>query len=325
MRSAKKFVKLYEEAAEQDKGRRLDLPKSWDEVHALEQRIDPKYFQNEDAVLRTKAYLGLLGQTRYFGFYLAMRESDFALLNNVLFQTSRHALLAGSVAASGTDHSVELMNVLSALSCNDIAVVDAFLPRDLPLCRGSWYAEVAVNLLCTLYYNEPERLPEARVKAEKFLSKKGDTWGRGTVLYLLALIDKDAQKAGEHLQALCVSYQRLTHSGNKSYNALEKCFAEEIHGLYRFARMVDEDLFASIAQPNHACFSREFEAWQRQQGYPEGEQFYVYPPELEYMNRILRAELPHVRLEPPLNKREVYRDEEQFAKDLTENALRSGS
>ncbi len=241
-------------------------------------------------------------------------------LNNVLYQTSRRRLLECAMTASGTDHANALQDALAAFACNDFEIIEHFFPKHLPLSKGIYYTENIVNLLHIIYYGENESRDEVLKKVEKFLSKKLTNWEKYFVLYFMALLDRDAEQASECLQELCVAYQKQGYP----VDALDKCFAAELHGLYRFARLIDEDFFNSITRPKHDCFFEEFEIWQQENNYPKGKLFYTYPPEMDYVNKLFAAELPTVALreEKYGTKTEVYKDKEKFAKDLTENIKR---
>ena len=322
MKSTKQFLKLYEEAAEEcfQKWGYYYPPKTWYEFYAWNAKTFDKYLKEmEDGVKKTKSYL-LLDVANEFGFYIAFQKLDYELLNNVLYQTSRQKLLNSGTTASGTDHCNVLMDTLSAFACNDFEVIDCFFPKNLAHSKGTYYTEVSVNLLKVLYYKEFELKDEALKKADKFLSKKITYWEKYVVLYVKALINQYPEEASNCLQELCVGYQKMQHSVMSTYNKLAKCFASEIHGLYRFARIINQDLFNNIKQPKHLCFFEDFELWQKENNYPKGTLFYKYPQEMDYMNKMFEAGLPTVALHNPYPKgKDLYKDVEKFAIDLTEN------
>jgi len=323
MKNAKQFIKIYEEIAEESfqKWGYYYPPKTWDEFYAWDSKTYDEYLkEKEEEVIRTKSYVKLLDTTNDFGFYIAFQQLDYSLLNNVLYQTSRQKLLNRGMTASGTDHCNVLMNVFSAFACNDFEVIDYFFPKNLQHSKGKYYTEVSVNLLKVLYFNENEQKEEALKIADKFLSKKITVWETYVIQYFKALISQDAKEVSNCLEELCLAYQKMEHSVSKLNNKLAKFFASEIHGLYRFARIINQDLFNNIAQPKHLCFSEEFELWQKENNYPKGKVFYKYPQKMDYMNKIFEAELPTVALHNPYpNKKELYKDVEKFAIDLTES------
>lgn len=244
------------------------------------------------------------------------------MLNNVLFQTSRHKLLKQGMLAGGRDHCNVLFDALNSFACNDFEVIDHFFPKELEHSKGTYYTEVSVNLLKVLYFKETNLTDEALSKAEKFLSKKITRWEKYVVSYFKSLIHQNPEEASICLQELCSAYQKMEHSVMKLNNKLAKYFAWEVHGLYRFARIVDQAVFNKISVPKHHSFSEEFELWQKENNYPKGQLFYEYPVEMDYMNKILKATLPTVSLHNPYpGKKQLYKDVDKFAMDLTENAL----
>jgi hypothetical protein len=323
MKNVKEFLETYESMAEESfkKWGYYYPPKTWDEFHTWDNNFFEKYLrEKENGIKKTQAYIRLADNLNYFGFYEVFQNFDFKKLNNLLFQTSRQSLLNSGMLASGTDHCNVLFNCLRSFSCNDFKVIDHFFPKDLPQSKGKFYTEVSVNLLKILYYNDTEFKDEALKKADKFLTKKVTAWERLVVQYFKALIYQNAEEASNSLQELCTAYQKMEHSVSKLHNKLAKFYAYEVHGLYRFAMIVNRELFEQIKQPQHHCFLNEFEMWQKENNNPKGTLFYNYPIEMDYINKIFEAELPFVTLcNPYPNNKELYKNVDKFIEDLTKN------
>ncbi len=323
MKNIKKYLKLYEEDREKSfkKSGCYYPPKTWNEFYEWNEKTYNRCLKDEeDNILKTKLYIGLLYKIKNFGFYIAFtNNNDYKILNNVLFQTSRRKLLDSAMTGSGTDHCIFFERILPAFACNDFDIINNFLPENLPLQKSIYYNQIAVNIIKLLYYKQSELYNEIIETAHKFLNKKITSWEKYIVLYFLSLIDKDVEQSNLCLQELCSAYQRIGYPKDK----IDKCFASEIHGMYRFARIIDEDYFKKIKRPTHPCFFEDFEQWQEDNNYPKGELFYRFPEKMDYMNKIFEAEIPKVSLHNPYpNKKELYKDEEKFAKDLTKNVLK---
>jgi hypothetical protein len=321
IKNARKYIKHYEEQYEASfrEWGYYYPPRNWDELYAWEDTTYKKYLSGkDDDVIRTKCYTTLLNTTDRFGFYIAFRNLDYELLNNVLYQTSRQRLIDCGSTESGTDHSIAFYDALNSFACNDFEIIDHFFPKNLPHSKGTWYTEVSTNLLKVLYYNETDLKEGALQKAEKFLSKKITSWDKYCVLYFMSLIDRNVADASKYIQELCVAYQRIGDIFNT-----EKSFASRVHGLYRLAKIVDGDFFKAITRPRHHAFFEGFEVWQEENNYPAGELFYRRPPKMDYMNKIFEAELPFVELEEVRyegqSRTNIYKNTEKFARDLTEN------
>ena len=322
MKNAKLFLKLYDEKVE-DCFKQWGYyypPKTWDEFYAQNTKIFNKHLkENKDDIVKTKCYVSLLDVTKDFGFYIALQKLDYEYLNNVMYQTSRQRLLNSGMTAGG-DHNSLLFYATNSFSCNDFEIIDHFFPRNLQHSDGKYYTVVSVNLLKVLYFKETDLKEEALNNADIFLSGKITLWEKYVVLYFKALINLNEEEASNCLQELCLAYQKIGHNVGKLANKLEKCFASEIHGLYRFARIINQDLFNNITQPKHHCFFEGFELWQKENNYPKGKLFYKYPEEMDYMNKIFEAELPTVTLHNPYPyKNKLYSDTDKFAIDLTKN------
>jgi hypothetical protein len=320
----KEYVKLYKQESEAcfKKWGYYYPPREWSEFETWNNKVFQEHLKEMEAqnnlLLMTKCYVALLNNTKEFGFFHAFNSCDYTLLNNVLYQTSRQKLLDRGMKSSGSDHCNVLMDALSAFSCNDFEVINHFFPKELPLSKGTYYTENAVNMLKTLYYKQSDLKDEALEKARIFLDKKLSLWEKYVVSYFISLVDRNPEQASFCLQELCSAYQKL---GQNEISKLEKCFSSPVHGLYRFVREIDEPFFKEIKRPKHACFLEAFEIWQEEHGYPQGGLFYSYPKEMDYMNKIFEAELPTVALRESENKprKEFYKDVEKFAFDLTEN------
>jgi hypothetical protein len=324
MKFTEKYIQLYEEISQEcfEKHGYYYPPKNWNEFQTKNFDFFEKYLkEKENGIKKTKSYIRLAGKMNDFGFYNVYQNFDFENFNNILFQTSRQELLNRGMLASGTDHCNVLMNALKSFSCNDFRIIDYFFPKELSQSKGTYYTEISVNLMKVLYYNQLDLKEEAIQKADKFLLKKITAWEKYVVLYFMALVKPNKTEASKSLQELCSAYQKMNHSVSKLHNKLAKCFASEIHGLYRFCKVIDKNLFSEITRPKHQCFSEEFELWQIENNFPKGNIFYEYPKEMNYVNKILVTELPIVSLHKPYpNKKESYKDVDKFISDLTENA-----
>ncbi|ATA67663.1 hypothetical protein CGC48_02835 [Capnocytophaga cynodegmi] len=319
IKNIKKYLKLYHEKCEESlkKWGYYYPPRNWEEFEKWNQDTFEKYLQDlSDEISKTKLYISLLNNTKEFGFYLAFNNQDFELLNNVLYQIARQEILSTSVTESGTDHCNAFFDVLSAFACNDFQIIESLFPKELPHSKGQFYTENAVNLLKVLYFKEEDLKQIALQKAEKFLQKKITAWEKFVVLYFVALVEKDAQKASNCLQELCEAYQKLGYPREK----IDKCFAQEIHGLYRLVRELDANLFTKIEMPTHDCFFQEFEIWQQKNQFPKGKLFYTYPPKMDYMNQIFNAPMPKMELFEKTyseNRKYIFKNADKFAVDLT--------
>ena len=320
IKNQKRYIELYTQKRE-DCFKRWGYyypPIDWNEFEAWNNHTYQKYLNKDEwknKTLKTELYISLLNNDKEFGFLIAFQNYDFEILNNVIYQTSMQKLLDRSMTASGTDHANVLLNALSAFACNNFDVIDHFFPRELTLSKGKYYTEASVNLLKVLYYKDNHLLEESLQIANKFLNRKITLWEKLIIQYFISLVERNLEQVNVCLQELCPAYQKIG-----DFDKLEKCFAKEIHGLYRFIKIIDSDFFEEVKLPKHDCFFEEFETWQKEHNYPKGEIFYSYPKEMEYMNKIFSAELPIVTLtKKNSNQTELYKNEEQFASDLTDN------
>ena len=233
-----------------------------------------------DKVLRVKLYSSLLlDDTKYFAYYAAFLDGDYKQLNNALWQTGRTELLRGGLLASGTIYTDGILKGLfTSFACNDFSAIPSFIPKDLPLLKGTYYPEKCDESFYTLFIIKMKKdYPSLSRWHNIFLEKKKRTgMEEFSVRYFINLARKDAVALSESLQSFSQAYQRRGFP----YEKIDKCFADEIHGLYRLVRLFDHSLFEEVSMPSHKTFLKEFEEWQVQNQFPQGQQFYTYPQDM---------------------------------------------
>lgn len=315
----KEYIKEYQKMREKrfkDWGY-YSTPINWQEFEESNQRIFQKYLKDSkvlsDDVLRTKLYSSLLlDDIKYFAYYIAFLDGDYKQLNNAMWQTGREELIRGGLLASGTIYTDGILRGLfTSFACNDFSVISSYIPKDLPLLKGTYYPQNVINLLHALYYQDGDRLSESIILAQQFLEKKKRTgMEEFSVRYFINLARKDAAGISQNLQNLCLAYQRRGYPFEK----IDKCFADEVHGLYRLVKYFDDSMFEEVRMPSHKTFLQEFEKWQVQNQFPQGQQFYIYPQDMADANKILKNELPRIHIEK--SERNLGIDVDRFAVDL---------
>ena len=260
----KEYIKEYQKMREErfkDWGY-YSTPINWQEFEESNQRIFQKYLKDSkvlsDDVLRTKLYSSLLlDDIKYFAYYIAFLDGDYKQLNNALWQTGREELIRGGLLASGTIYTDGILRGLfTSFACNDFSVISSYIPKDLPLLKGTYYPQNVINLLHALYYQDEDRLSESIILAQQFLEKKKRTgMEEFSVRYFINLARKDVAGISQNLQNLCLAYQRRGYPFEK----IDKCFADEVHGLYRLVKYFDDSMFEEVRMPSHKTFLQEFE------------------------------------------------------------------
>ena len=192
----REYIKEYQKMREnhlEDWGYCAD-PIDWKEFEESNQRIFEKYLTDSkvlsDKVLRVKLYSSLLlDDIKYFAYYAAFLDGDYKQLNNALWQTGRTELMRGGLLASGTIYTDGILKGLfTSFAGNDFSAIPSFIPKDLPLLKGTYYPENVINLLYALYYQDEERLSESLLRAQQFLEKKKRTGMEGfSVRYFISL------------------------------------------------------------------------------------------------------------------------------------------
>ena len=78
----------------------------------------------------------------------------------------------------------------------------------------------------------------------------------------------------------------------------------------------DDSMFEEVRMPSHKTFLQEFEKWQVQNQFPQGQQFYIYPQDMADANRMLTQDLPRIYVEK--SGRDLVIDVDRFAVDLSQ-------
>ena len=231
-----------------------------------------------------------------------------------MWQIGREKLIRGGLLASGTIYTDGILRGLfTSFACNDFSVIPSFIPKDLPLLKGTYYPENVINLLHALYYQEEDRLSESIILAQQFLDKKKRTgMEEFSVRYFISLSRKDVVGISEALQSLCIAYQRRGYP----FERIDKCFADEVHGLYRLVKYFDHSMFEKVSMPSHKTFLQDFEKWQVRNQFPQGQQFYIYPQDMDDANKMLTNGLPRIYVEK--SGRDLVIDDDRFAVDLSQ-------
>lgn len=306
---SKKYIKFYE-AGDNNSNKNW---KSVDEYLQAQKDIYEEILleKHDDLEKKIKFHLYFIDNPYTLGLYISLKNENWKLLNDTLYQSSRQKLL--DITEDGYDHSGEFWEVMDAMACNDIEALEACFPQNIGLCNNGYPAFViASNMLIKLWYNTFEKDDKVLEKARKMLTQKKSLWEKAIVGFLLAIYDKDMEYASRQLDEVCKSSRRIDKP------SLHKYFCPEAHGLYNIARMIlEKDIFEKLKFPEDEGFIDEFAIWQKDNNYPKGELFVVYPKELDFMNKLLRCNIPICRLHKPYrNKKVMYRDCETMREDF---------
>lgn len=301
LKISKKYIKLYESEDN-------NLNKNWKTVEEYLQAQMDIYQEillekHKDLEKKTKFYLYFIDNPYTLGLYISLKNENWKLLNDTLYQSAKQRLL--DITEDGYDHSGEFWEVLNAMSSNDVEALEACFPKDIGLCNNGYPAFViASNMLIKLWYNTFEEDDKVVEKARKMLTQKKSLWEKAVVGFLIAIHDKDMEGASSCLNEVCKTARRIDKP------SLHKYFCSEAHGLYNIARMIlEKDIFEKLKFPEDDAFIDEFAMWQRDNNYPKGELFIVYPKDLDFMNELLKCDIPKCRLHNPYkNKKVMYRD-----------------
>ncbi|MCL2637616.1 MAG: hypothetical protein FWD48_04520 [Oscillospiraceae bacterium] len=255
------------------------------------------------------------GDIYSYGLYEAFSNWDMKLLSNVIYQYARHEGIRSGTMQSGADHAGFIFKAIMALAANDTYLIEKVFPKKIGLCNTSKVmAPNAANLIISLYYKNPSWLEKAQDDAKAFLGAKRDLLSKSIVGFLLAISEKDFEKASEDLKNVCVGTRREQSMG---WSEFEKCFCVFAHGLYNFAfHVLPESEFKKIEMPDDDGFVKDFALWNIENNFPVGE-YYLVPEEAELFKSIMSIDIPDVTLKEE-KKNKFHQDYDDFAKQLTE-------
>lgn len=324
MKQIEKYLKEYEQTSDayfKTHGM-YNPPRSIEEFEILNlffyDTILSKDVYTSDSLKKTEVYPKLLDGYNTYGIYGALKTKDFNYLNNVLHQTSIHDLYLHCILRGGLTNASALLPIATAFACNNFEIITKVFPKDSPPTDCHFYVDHAVNLIKLMYYAEKEN--DIVHEAQTFLNKINSLWHKNVIIYFLALYKRNLNEVNQSLEILCKTYPKLWVKQRK----INKFFAKEIHGFYRFAKVIDPIFFEQITRPTHPCFFHEFEKWQEKENYPVGKISYIYPSPLEYMNNFYKISFPRIPLKTTeINRKKFHTiDHDKFILD-TKNAIES--
>lgn len=322
MKQIELYIKEYEKQSELyfKKQGIYDPPRSIEEFEVFNIRrydlILSKEEYTSDSLAKTEVYPRLLNRYGAFGIYEALKIEHFKNLNNALYQVSIHELYLACLVGGSLTYATTFLPMATAFACNNFEIIKKVLPNTAPI-NTTFYIDHVTNLIKIMYYKNKESESYIIQQAQTFLTKKLSHWQRNLIIYFLALFERNIEKVNYSLEELCKSYPKLWVADRN----LNKYFAKEIHGLYRFAKLIDPLFFKLVTKPSQPCFFNEFEEWQEKENYPIGKVSYLYPEPLEYMNRFYEIDFPQINITTREWKKRSYYiiDQYKFIKDTRDS------
>lgn len=218
------------------------------------------------------------------GFYDAVQEKDWQSVNDFIYQDMRFWLIPMKNCFGGYDHCSYFIHMLKAYACGGEQILENVYPYELGLSTyGYNFYVVGSNLVIAKLYHDEELLEQAVAAAVKFTGGKASKWERQSIQFLLDVINKDLEAAGENLLNVCKGYSRVHY--------FPMIVIEDIcipaHGLYCIAKswLTDEE-FARIAMPKHKAFLQEYAQWRIENPAPTLKPYMVYPEDMDIINKI---------------------------------------
>ena len=274
-------------------GKRMDKEAYFQKVRAEYQKFildkikaNPEYFG--DLETRTA---GLMGQQLFVnpydfkeGFYNAVQEKDWQSVNDYLFQEMRYWFIPRSQDDISYDHCSYFMHVLEAYACGDEQILENAYPYELGLTTyGYNFYVVGSNLVIAKYYHDEALLEQAMAAAVKFTGGRASKWERLAIQFLLDVLNKDLESAGETLLNVCKGYSRVHFFPMMAIEDI--CIPA--HGLYCIAKswLTDEE-FAKITMPKQKAFLQDYAQWRIDNPTPILKPYMVYPEDMDIINRI---------------------------------------
>lgn len=311
-----KYLKLYQQGYSSAKTTGNTCYPSREE-YLQEQEITYREHIKDEAFERQVVLFPLLIRNPYFlGLYEAFSAWDMQLLNNVLYQASRHETIQRGGSASGYDHCINFFKVIEAMAANDTQLVFSLLPKELGLSQnGHTLLLTGTNLIMALLYPDEQILEKSREKATKYLLSKRTALERALIECLLSLADHDIEKTSLTLKDICVASRK-----SQGQTPLSKCFCRNAHGLYHLAHLVLSEIeFQKLEPPQDEGFINQLAHWNSKNDFPKGDLFLTMPGDLALMNSILTVEIPRQHLHRAYeNSSTLYTDTVRFNNELVE-------
>ena len=213
---------------------------------------------------------------------------DWQGLNNYFYQHNRLDIFPTYVPVDDPPGGY-FFHVLRAIAVGDDKSVEHLFPADrnlkkyVELGKGGHPLHRGEVLLAGIWYQDSTLLDYAIPKAKKYVTGKWPKCDIATIAYLLALQERDVEKASEHLENAC----KILHT---DFSPVEKKVFVPAHGLYRLAaRVLDENEFQKLSMPEYKTFSKEYANWCNSNQNPP--QLCVrFPEPVSFLNDMLVAD-----------------------------------
>ena len=220
-------------------------------------------------------------------YYVAFNNRDMNYLNDVLFETA-HLFQMGNILSPNCDYGFYGLRITpNLLAANMMDRIRFLLPQEAGISKGYFGACIA-NLLLAIMYDNSEIKRDAMNIAMKELQKKNPDYCKLHVECMIAVLNRDYDTFNVKINEYCKSYKKAREFG---FNAFNKRFCIEAHGLYNLARYAfDGAMKDKIKMPVAENFCQELALWQDEHDNVVGKAYHIYPESLDFYNRLMIAE-----------------------------------
>lgn len=297
------------------------------ERYLYELKEDFKKYKMNNSI---RYFVKRIHQDLYFlGIYLSCKENDMAYMHNGIYQGNRLGIIRSNCVQAGYDQSSNVINIILALACNDIEILDRIMPYHLGFATNGYFP-AHYNMIMSLLNRDRENANRAKNQLDKFMTKKISKFDLCFSQYLVSLFEHDLKKISMYLQEMCVYLARtngIQHGifFSVSYNKLGRSVALFAHGLYHLAYFhLPPEEFSKIEMPEHKSFIQEYEYYNNENGYSSGKALIDFTKTSKLLSKLTDIDIvPEITLKEESNVKYLY--VEEFEKTLLYNLRDTGA
>ena len=233
-----------------------------------------------------------------------------------IFQGNRLHIATTAALGSGADHGSFFVQAVLAFACNDYELIKKILPLSAGLSKNSYW-KVMANLLMAVFYKDDDIKAKAVAGAMEYLKTKRKLYERLICEYLLAILNKDVETAGECLEKLCRSITKAAMIQEECVSdvtavELSKAVCLFGHGLCGAADYyLPEEIYDRMHLPDVNTFLTEYEIYRRRHKGNKHQVLVRFYGQYDFLNDVICL-LPDISLK----KGEPYTDADSFKSKL---------
>ena len=222
----------------------------------------------------------------------ALRTNDYRYLDRSLNTYVKLSML--SVLQCGVDHCISANKRIPYLfTLKRFKDIEKVYPKECGLSKGSYWTNIATNIIMYLYYKEDAWKEEVFAKVEKYLKKKDPLEYQSIVKALLALVHKDFESFSLELSNICKGRKKSKQFGENQFSKSVSFFSL---GLYNFAKYLYPVEVNQITLPTDDNFLMDYLLYQQDVSTLDDGYILQFNEKLHVLKTAFKVDAPNISL-----------------------------